>query len=171
MVPPMRIEELWISAALIVSVIGFAILSVAFSGGAPWSSRMPDLTPIPLFFLVLRQPTAIPVLLVFVLGLAVDLLYGRLVGTGALTFLVLFELLRWQANGRPVPPLHLEFAGFAIFTVIHTALITLIGVFMLAGTTAWNEISWQIAGSLILYPLCSLLMHGLFRIPSQTTVR
>ena len=121
---------------------------------------MPDLTPVALFYFLVHRPERVPMLAAFAVGIFADLLYGRVLGTGALALLVAGEAVRvgmaselsTTALGRGVVLL--------ACCVIHAALLAL--AFIPSGDVSLPILGQQALWTAVSYlPAALLLRHAL----------
>ena len=127
---------------------------------------MPDLTPIALFFFLIHRPERVPILAIFAVGIFADLLYGRVLGTGALALLVAGEAARVgtasdlsaTALGRGI--LLLACCG------VHAALLAL--AFIPSGDVSLRILGQQALWTAVSYLPFALLLRHAFRIRAAT---
>jgi rod shape-determining protein MreD len=88
-------------AALVLTSLAAVLLAVSLMPLRPATSGLavPDLVLCLTCAWALRHPQSAPMILMFTIGLMADLLLGRPVGLGALTLLVITEVLRRQPAG------------------------------------------------------------------------
>lgn len=153
---------------LLVGFICILVLAVPLTPGVP-SWPMPDLLIALCCYWVLRRPGSAPVIAIFVLGLTADLLLMRPVGLGALTLVLVTEVLRAQIRHLREVPFVLEWL--------------MVGSLMAAGVIVQVVLMWislgtlpmlaelaQYAGVTILsYPVVALICGGLLGLRHRST--
>lgn len=152
----MRAFNLWPALALAAAAIPAAMLSMAL--GTVWT--FVDLTPLPLIYVTVRWPGAVPAAVPLALGLLADLLYGRVPGSGALALLLLAEFARLASafvhdRRWPFPEVAVSTAACVVFAL---TLAAAGGLAQLA-LPATERLLVQAAGSILAYPLMRALLH------------
>ncbi|QDL90677.1 rod shape-determining protein MreD [Paroceanicella profunda] len=152
----------WISlvALPVVAALGL-LVSLAPVGLSATDMPMPDLVFLPLAVWLVRRPEAAPLLVIFAIGLAADLLRGGPLGIGALGLLGVSELLRRMADGLVRGPFMIEwlvvgglFIGLLAFQCI--------ALWLTFSPRPAFGLLWQhAAGTVLLYPLIAFALRPL----------
>lgn len=113
---------------------------------------------------VVRRPGASPVLLIFALGLARDLLADLPVGAGALTLMLAAEFLRTQGPILARQPFLAEWATVAMVALAMISAQFLLVVLTLAQPPYVMDLLWQGLYTAAVYPAVALLARWVFGI-------
>lgn len=110
--------------------------------------------------------SALSAILIFGLGLAVDVLSGGPVGLWAFLYLSLFGVFRPDLRGTE-KGLYTAWSSFCIWVLLVIALTWLIGAVFVSGRTDWMSLVTQGSVAVILFPLVYVLRNGVYRILSD----
>ena len=144
-----------------------AALEAAPLGLGPDAPPSPDLLFCLLAYWALRAPEAAPVLLVFGLGLARDLLTDQPVGLGALTLVFAVEALKARRGQLARQPFAVEWLWVGVAAAA-MALAQWLGVTLsLARPPYLSLLSQQVGATLLAYPATALLLRWVVRVRRQ----
>lgn len=146
-------------AVLALVTVFLALLTVALGAEGMFGTIIPDLAPIPVLFVALRWPQLLPSAVPFAIGLTLDLFYGRTVGSGAITLLLVSDLARyWLARQSHHRNMHISTA-LVVFGLLHAILIWVLGGIFRGALPPLGTLLENLIGVLILYPLGFLLLR------------
>lgn len=162
----MNRDSLWVAVWLTVGTVALAMLSLAL--GARWA--FPDLTPLLLCYVALRWPRAVPLPLPLALGLLVDMLYGRVPGSGSLAMLLVAETARWMRMFTGVRlRWRIELAAATAVSAGHALVLTAVGGIALVEIPSFEGVLRQALGAALSYPILWAILHfGLHVRPAET---
>lgn len=152
----------WAFRLVLLSGLGLAAISLEAAplGLGPEALPSPDLLFCVVAHVALRAPGAAPVLLVFALGLARDLLTDTPVGLGALGLVVAAEWLKTRRAPLARQPFALEVATVALAATAMTAALWAGVVLALATPPALAELGQQLAATALVYPAVTAILGG-----------
>lgn len=156
---------------LMLAAIGFGcilISAVPLRPGAPlWP--MPDLLLALCSYWVLRRPDTAPLIVIFALGLAADLILMRPIGIGALALVLVTEILRSQVRQmRDIPFV----AEWLLITLMIGAAVTLQVVLMwisLGNLPPLRDMALYAGATALSYPVMAILCGGLLGLRHRNT--
>lgn len=150
-------------AAMVLTWVACLLLALSLMPVRPavGGLAMPDLVLCLACAWVLRHPQSAPMVLLFALGLAADLLLGRPVGLGALAVVLITEALRQQPSGVPFL---LEWLFVTVLIVL--ASVLQLGLLAITFATRPETISVIVAAlvTALCYPLLSLTVTVALRL-------
>ncbi|WP_118135320.1 rod shape-determining protein MreD [Oceanicella sp. SM1341] len=144
----------------LVSALGL-LISLAPVGLSATDMPMPDLVYLPIAVWLIRRPEAAPLLLVFAIGLAADLLRGGPLGIGVLGLIGAGELLRRMSEGLVRGPFMMEWlvAGGLFIGLLAFQCVALWLTF--SPRPAFGLLWQHAAGTVLLYPLVAFALRPL----------
>lgn len=155
---PVRMAGFAATAAIAI------LLEIAPLGLSAGASPAPDLVAAAVFYWALRRPESTPILLVFLVAMARDLLTGGPVGPGALALVLGAEALRARRGAHLA--MHLEFALFAVFLLLTSLGVWLTVWITASGAPAVSAVLARAALTLACYPFIYLLLRRVLMIRS-----
>lgn len=161
---PARLAHLAFVLALALVAVSIEAAPLGHAANA-WPS--PDLVFCIVAYWSLRRPEAVPMLAVFALGLARDLLTDNPAGAGALTLVLAAEALK--AAARPIARRGLAAEWAAVAAAFAAVLLVqwLMVLLVLAHPPYLVELGRQWLITLALYPALAAIFRWLFRVRRQ----
>ncbi|MBB5516728.1 rod shape-determining protein MreD [Rubricella aquisinus] len=145
-------------AAVVLTTLAALLLAVSLMPLRPATSgfAVPDLVLCLACAWALRHPQSAPMILMFAIGLIADLMLGRPVGLGALTLLLITEVLRRQPAGVPFL---LEWVFVSLLILLGS--LAQLGVLMI--TFAARPDTMMVLINAVVTALCYPLLAGAVR--------
>ena len=155
----------WLRIALMTTLSILAIYAEAAPLGLSAAAiHSPDLLLCVIAYWAIRRPGSTPVLIVFLLGLARDLLTDVPVGAGALSLVLVAEVLKHWRRAFSRTGFLLEWAAICAAAVgssfLHWALVFL----TLSQPPYLADLGQQCVFTIAVYPVIALVFRWLFRI-------
>jgi rod shape-determining protein MreD len=158
---PMRLVRIAVMLALGI----FAItVEAAPLGLAPEAWPSPDILYCIVAYWAIRRPDAAPVLAVFAIGLARDLLTDLPVGAGALSLVLVAEFLKKVGPGLARRSFATEWALVALLWLLMGAAQWLVVLILLAHPPYLVDLWDQFLATMALYPLLAMIFRWLLRV-------
>lgn len=137
-------------AALTLSCV---LLSLVPFGLATHWLVFPALALTAVFFWAINQPSLLPPVFIFCVGLTQDFLTGGPIGLWAFVYLVAFGAVISQRNLLFSQPFPMLWAGFLLVTVLAGVLVWLVGSFYYSKALNVGPIALQSMITVLIYPL------------------
>ncbi|MEM0988444.1 MAG: rod shape-determining protein MreD [Pseudomonadota bacterium] len=133
-------------------------------GLSPSASPSPDLLLCIVCYWSARRPDATPLLAVFLLGLARDLVTDMPVGAGALALVIVSEGIKTWRHQLARAGFFAEWLAAALAAFVATALPWLLVLITLAQPPYLTDVGNQILHTIAAYPIVMLLMRWVLRV-------
>ncbi|RED18300.1 rod shape-determining protein MreD [Pontivivens insulae] len=156
-----------IVALIFSGLVCTVIAMIPFVPALP-SITSPDLLAALCCFWVMRRPETAPLPVIFLLGLAADLLLMRPVGLGALVLVLMTEALRTQVVALRDVSRFVEWMIFAAFFTLAT--LGMLGVIWVtfAEVPPLGAMAQRIVLTVACYPLVGVVVRVLFGVTRRT---
>lgn len=161
-------KAFWLSVWTTCLVLGTSFLGIILShvalGVGSESMPWPRLGVVAIFFWMLHRPKTMTIPMIFLLGLAQDMILGDVVGTGVLGLLVAalsFDRMLPMLRTMPLGWRWLGFGGFMLLA------FTLQWALTSAARLAFQPVDlimWQGVATFLIYPLVSIALRQVLRI-------
>lgn len=132
--------------------------------GAGLGVPVPDLIPVAVFFFAARRTPLLFPVVVLLLGLGADLLYGRTVGIGGFSLLLMAELARQFRDPLSLHAARHEYAGFLAGSLLYASCLWGLGALGPVSAAPMRDLVFQFLGCAIVYPVWHFLLHGCARL-------
>lgn len=153
------------SIGLILATSGLAIiLSHIALGVGTDSTPWPRFSVIVLYFWLIHRPAALSVPLVFVIGLAQDLVLGTIAGAGLLALLIATFALQTPVQPLRTMPLVYRWLGFAGYAIIVFTLEWGFTALAMLTIPPFEIAMVQCGMTFLVYPVISVTLRSVLRI-------
>lgn len=147
-------KALWQCVPTVIALVGVLISLIPLGLVSHWLV-FPVLALTAVYFWAINQPTLLPPVLVFVIGLAQDLLSGGPIGLWAFVYLVAYAAILSQRNLLFALPFVMLWGGFLIVAMGAGVLVWMVGSFYYSQVLSFSPIALQVAATALIYPLMS----------------
>ena len=149
----MIVERAVFYAVFTACFLSAVLLTLGLGANGLLAGRVPDLTPVVIFFFAFHRPHLFSLLLTFVLGIFADLLYHHGVGSGTGALLVVACAAQLCLLIRSGVPWLVETGAFLLVSIGFTSLLWLLSNTALASAPPMADVLYQSLGTTFIYVL------------------
>ena len=147
-------KTLWQCTPSILAILGVLISLIPFGLISHWLV-FPALALTAVYFWAINQPSLLPPLLIFLIGLTQDFLSGGPIGLWAFVYLVAYASVLSQRSILFAQPFPMIWAGFLIVAMIVGVLVWTVGSFYYSQPLNVMPIALQVLVTAVVYPVMS----------------
>ncbi len=161
-----QFEPARLMRVMLMMVLGLLAIFIEAAplGFSPTARPSPDLLLGVVAFWSIRRPGSTPILAVFTLGLLRDLLTDVPVGAGALSLVLVSEVLRMRRRRLELAPFLIEWFWVSAAALLSTALVFVLVVLMLVQPPYLMDLLHQVIFTAMAYPPLVLVFRWVLRI-------
>ena len=152
-------KMLWQCAPGLLALICVLISLIPFGLVTHWLV-FPALTLTAIYFWAINQPSLLPPIVIFMIGLLQDFLSGGPIGLWAFVYLVAFAAVLSQRNILHAQPFPMLWAGFLMMALMVGVILWLVGSFYYSQALNVVPIMLQVVVTALVYPVMNRIFKS-----------